>query len=128
MNEKGIIAYFNVFVIFFVSLFLMVSLLDTLASVKNDEYYIETVQSIDYIEDSVNELMKKLSSYDTMPKEIFHRGGQLVRINVVDEDEKIYSATLYNGFDLMTFSKYGNCNITFKQESKGLKLLKMELN
>ena len=127
MNERGIISYFNVFIVFFVSLILMIDLMDTLVSNKNNEYIYEVAQSIDYMENNVNLFFIKLLEYEEVPKKVVYSGLKSATIEVVDEKNKIYKTYLFNRFELVLLGNYSTIYVTFKRESSGYKIIKMEM-
>ena len=127
MNEKGIIAYCNIFILYFVSLTLMVNLLATLASNKNISYYYESSQSIDYLEECVNEFFITLSSYDEIPNKISTYGNTLVYINLIDNVNMIYQVKLRNKSEMLALSNYGTVSIEFIEKDDNFKLIKVEM-
>lgn len=124
MNEKGIISYYNLFVVLFLSLSIALSLIYNISVYRNETYYYELLTVIQNDENNLYRLLHDIAQENKVPKYYYDEDGNRLEIEVVDNINFIYKVTKQN--DNALKSSMGIIDVYVYINNKEFKIIKWE--
>lgn len=126
MNEKGLIAYYNIFLVFLICISLTINYFNLIIKEKNMLLYKYDLVQVIYMDQYIKEVMIQLNELDQVPSQIVI-GNYVSSITKVDENNSIYSFYTWKKIEIPSQSSYANCTVTFKFIKGSCKILKTEM-
>lgn len=124
MNEKGIISYYNLFVVLFLSLSIALSLIYNISVYRNETYYYELLTVIQNDENNLYRSLHDIAQENKVPKYYYDEDGNRLEIEVVDNINFIYKVTKQN--DNALKSSMGIIDVYVYINNKEFKIIKWE--
>lgn len=124
MNEKGIISYYNLFVVLFLSLSIALSLIYNISVYRNETYYYELLTVIQNVENNLYRSLHDIAQENKVPKYYYDEDGNRLEIEVVDNINFIYKVTKQN--DNALKSSMGIIDVYVYINNKEFKIIKWE--
>ena len=126
MKEKGLLAYYNVFLVFLLSLSVMINYFEQVLKEKNNTLYQYELIQMNYIDNYSSLIILSLNQLNEVPKYV-RILDHSCEITTIDKDTSVYSfITRYSSF-VPFHSPYYNCKVTFKFIKGNCKIIKMEV-
>lgn len=126
MNEKGLLAYYNVLLVFLISISFMVNFFKEIIDEKNMILYEYELVQLNYIENYKNNILLKLNELDEVPRYI-KLDDYLCEITTVDSANSVYSFRTRKSNFIPYYSEFYNAVVTFKFIKGNCKIIKMEV-
>ena len=124
MNEKGIISYYNLFVVLFLSLSIALSLIYNISVYRNETYYYELLTVIQNDENNLYRSLHDIAQENKVPQYYYDEDGNRLEIEVVDNINFIYKVTKQN--DNALKSSMGIIDVYVYINNKEFKIIKWE--
>lgn len=124
MNEKGIISYYNLFVVLFLSLSIALSLIYNISVYRNETYYYELLTVIQNDENNLYRSLHDIAQENKVPKYYYDEDGNRLEIEVVDNINFVYKVTKQN--DNALKSSMGIIDVYVYINNKEFKIIKWE--
>lgn len=124
MNEKGIISYYNLFVVLFISLSIALSLIYNISVYRNETYYYELLTVIQNDENMLYRSLHNIAQVNKVPNYYYDEDGNRLEIEVVDNINFIYKVTKQN--DNALKSSMGIIDVYVYINNKEFKIIKWE--
>lgn len=124
MNEKGIISYYNLFVVLFLSLSIALSLIYNISVYRNETYYYELLTVIQNDENNLYRSLHDIAQENKVPNYYYDEDGNRLEIEVVDNINFIYKVTKQN--DNVLKSSMGIIDVYVYINNKEFKIIKWE--
>lgn len=124
MNEKGILGYYNIFVIVFLFLSLSIDSLINIVKYSNNLYNYEFLISIQSFEDTLHKTLKAISELDKIPKRYYDINNEVYEITIIDKEQSLYELFKFEG-DLLS-SSFAEIHLIVEFKDNKYKIIEME--
>lgn len=126
-KEKGLIAYYNVLLVFLFCSIISLSMYEQTVEYNSNNIYSYELIQLNILENYLQDVVIILNDLDEIPSKV-NIWDRIVTIKTVDKDNNIYSLISNIKNNLPFKSEYYSFNLTFKFIKGNCKIMNMEIS